>query len=705
MKITLFNFKTWENDTFEFPDSGICLINGISGLGKSSIMQAILFALYGTGNKITTFGKKKMKVTLEFDGIKIERSKGPNKLLVNDKFVDDEGQELINKKFSKVFDTIGYIEQKSINNFITLGPTDKLAFIEKFAFQDVDLTQIKKNIKRISGERTNNLNTLKGELIMIDKIITEMDEKYDLDDNEFPIDCEDDEIPLAVKNQSNKITNCHTRISKYNKKINELELTINDGKHINQKMKDTTSKIVKYEDLLKDTKYIGDDKLQEYKDTISNYNQYQDIKRYNELDTTIKTLKEQLKDVDKDTISSLDNKINEYKSFIKYNYQLQELSFDKQELKDKKKLLEFKYITCPSCNCNLSISDDDKVKVTKKKVENRDELKKEVKRLEEDYIKFKTIKSKMDEIKEDYTDFNLEESKKQLEQLNLEYEEQKNIKREIKLNEKQQDKLNITNFDTTFNEDIDYNTIQEIINTNSANKKIIKNYNNELVSLKNTLKEMEEVDLKGIEKEIQEFKDKITEQEEKLEDLNETQQEIDEYFEKEKLINTYNEYIDKKNDIESGIKDVEKSCVSIELLKKKIGIAQNIAIENIIETIEISAQSYIDKFFIEPMVIKLNTFNKTNKPQINIDIYYKNNDTTFNSLSGGEQDRVILAFTLALSELFNTNLILLDEIIGSLDIESTTSIISTIRSNTQGKLVIFITHQIVNGSFDYILNL
>lgn len=705
MKLTLNNFKSWENKVFDLGNTGITLLDGISGQGKSTLFQAIIFALYGTGNKLITFGKKKMKVIFEFDNMKIERSKGPNKLIVDNKYIDDEGQELINNKFSNVFDIIGYIEQKSINNFITMSPSDKLAFIERFAFQDINLIEIKKKIKKISSERTNNLNNLKGELTMIDKIIDDMDEKYDLDDNEFPIDCDDEDIPLVVKNQSNKIANCYTRINKFNKKINELLIKINDGKHNNEKIKEIQTNIDKYNNLLSNIEYIGDNELNKYKKTISNYNKFQDIKTYNKLESTINKLKEQIKDINKNEIDKLSTKIDNYNNYIKYNKQLNELSFDKQELKEKKKQLEFKYIQCPSCKSNLSISNKDEVKICKKKVGNKDELKKEVKKLEDKYIKYKTIQSKLDEITDDFNDFDINLNQITLDNLYKVYEEQTNIKREIKLNEKQQNKLNIDDFDLDIDDNIDYNNIQDIININSTNKKLIKTYNNELETYKSKNNQLIYIELNDIEKEICDFKDKIKEQEEKLEELNETQKEIDDYFEKEKLIDNYNDYIDKKEEIEAKLKKIENSCLSIEILKKKINIAQNIAIENIIETIEISSQHYIDKFFLEPMVIKLNTFSKTNKPQINLDIFYKDNDTEFKSLSGGEQDRLILAFTLALSELFNTKLILLDEIISSLDIESTTSIIETIKDNIQDKLVIFIAHQIVNGHFDLIVKL
>ena len=84
MKIRLENIKCYTDQTFDFGCEGIALLSGQSGKGKSTIVQGIYFALFGVGNKITSFGKTSCKVELEFDGIKVVRSKNPSKLLVND---------------------------------------------------------------------------------------------------------------------------------------------------------------------------------------------------------------------------------------------------------------------------------------------------------------------------------------------------------------------------------------------------------------------------------------------------------------------------------------------------------------------------------------------------------------------------------------------------------------------------------------------
>ena len=678
MKLHLTNFKSWENETFEFPESGITLISAESGRGKSSLMQAILFALYGTGNKITMYGKKKMKVVMEFDGIKIERSKGPNKLLVNDTYTDSEGQEIIDKKFSKVFDTIGYIEQKSASNFVTMSPTDKLSFIERFVFQDVNLVDIKKNIKRISNERVNELNTMKGEYNMLERMIDDMKEKHDFKDN----------IPKGLEK---KIDKTKKELETKNKKIKELETYYNDVKYNNANIEKITTKLNNKRDELKikETEYIGDDKLNEYKSLVSDYVKYQEMLEYNQTKKNIKELKSKLVDIDEHKLYQLQDLVTEYKIY----QEITELNFDEKEYEEKKEASQNKFIVCPSCNENLVISSSE-VKVCEKIFDNS-KLKKEMKDMEKVYIKHNGLITRLSKDLEYYKDVEIDSLSNKLKTMTNSLEEQKNIKRELKILKK---KLKNVEEIETSKVDIEFNQVQELISVNTELKCFISSSKKEVDEYEQQLTSLKVIDIQPIQDEIKQLEKDIQNSDKELTKFNQ-------YLEKQKVLDTFKEYEKKRQQLVNKLEEQEKKCISIEILKKNIGVAQNIAITNIIETIEVSAQSFIDKFFNEPMVIKLNTFNKTNKPQINIDIFYKDNDTTFSNLSGGEQDRFVLAFTMALSELFNTNLILLDETIASLDIETTSNNISNIRNSTMGKLVLCISHQLVNGSFDKVVNL
>ena len=147
MKITLENFLCHENMSLNLGEKGLSLVSGKSGTGKTSILKAIFFALFGEGTKLQTYGKKSTKVTLEFDDLKIVRTKRPNRLVLNDKYEDATAQEIINKKFGKTFKTSGYVQQNNLSSFILMSPTDKLAFLEKFAFENINLREIKAKCK------------------------------------------------------------------------------------------------------------------------------------------------------------------------------------------------------------------------------------------------------------------------------------------------------------------------------------------------------------------------------------------------------------------------------------------------------------------------------------------------------------------------------------------------------------------------------
>lgn len=89
-----------------------------------------------------------------------------------------------------------------------------------------------------------------------------------------------------------------------------------------------------------------------------------------------------------------------------------------------------------------------------------------------------------------------------------------------------------------------------------------------------------------------------------------------------------------------------------------------------------------------------------------MDISYKGIEHTFDMLSGGEQARVILAYTLALSDMFQTPVLMLDECTSSLDSELTGNVIETIKENFKHKLVLISAHQLNTEShFDNIIKL
>lgn len=176
MILTLKNFKCYEEETFDLGICGLTLISGNSGVGKSTILSAINYVLYSTGNKIIMNGKSFCSVKLEYDDTLIICRKKPNKLLLTIEgkdYEDEVAQSIINNKFGDSFDIVGYIAQ-SENNFVGLSPINKLCFLEKVAFKNIKLSEMKEKCKEIIKDRNEAFIVSASNLELSKKIFSEM---------------------------------------------------------------------------------------------------------------------------------------------------------------------------------------------------------------------------------------------------------------------------------------------------------------------------------------------------------------------------------------------------------------------------------------------------------------------------------------------------------------------------------------------------
>jgi DNA repair exonuclease SbcCD ATPase subunit len=122
------------------------------------------------------------------------------------------------------------------------------------------------------------------------------------------------------------------------------------------------------------------------------------------------------------------------------------------------------------------------------------------------------------------------------------------------------------------------------------------------------------------------------------------------------------------------------------------------------------ASVYIGHFFPdEDIHIELITNKelKSGKDKVGLffDVSYRTLKGDLEFLSGGQKDRVNLAFTLAFSELVSNRLLLLDECISSLDSETSSTVIDTLREKSTHKLVLCVAHQVTAGSFDEVIEI
>ena len=820
MKITLQNFRCYENKTFDFGNSGIVLLSGPSGTGKTSILTGIYFALFGIGYKVVSYGKSSCSVSLEFDGMTITRTKRPNRLVVNNIHEDDVAQDIINKKFGDTFQTTGYISQNAKDSFILMSPIEKLGFLEKFAFQDVNLHQIKKRCKHLIKERNEALIKTTSQLEMATLMVEELTQPEEV---QFPLKCSHKRRDIAIKNEIIRYKNSKTLIKVCKKKIDSLQKELNSLSVYEAKLKSKQdsidSVIEKIANLTiekENIHYEGDDKVEKYEEELSvlisqrellsledRYEEDQksldimkekelnylsdNIERINsnlwneytkdEIKTTIIDYKQIIKDLEK--LSEEKSRLERYKvdeDLLKDH--IDQLESNKNTLYEKKKILDKlemqqEIFKCPSCEIKLRFHDDElhvlenSISTDIHEQEDIDTVTGEISKLKrtistlESSIRskqskleqYKEIKQRINDIEGQYEELpDISEIKNDLEYISTYESSQKELEKQVcKLSGQMYEKRyshTIVLFDESVkkqkkkidqikkkackelsNKKIDEEKLRENIITQKHNKDRVETimsnirvlereqseYESQISKYKNihleTYKSIREVDV--VQENLDQSLSELEELEKKCTLHERNSQNIEKYQKYEKANATYLEWVNKLNIIKKEEIKHRRQYGAATLLNEKILVSESIAMLNIISSINIHTTVYLESFFPDnPISVKLVPFKETKKgsvttkkPQINLQIEYKGMEADISMLSGGELSRVILAFSLALGEMFNTPMMMLDECTSSLDQELTGTVMDGIRDNFNGKLVLIIAHQVVKGQFDKVLNI
>jgi len=142
IKLTVSKFRQWDAAEWTFPESGLIRLSGDSEAGKSSIMYAIAWALWGkhATNNVTTIGAKGAEVTLDGIGLSITRRKNPERLCSGE-LEGDAAQAHVERILgmdANQFLASGFIQQKLKGSLLTLQPAEQLRFVQKLAFGDDD---------------------------------------------------------------------------------------------------------------------------------------------------------------------------------------------------------------------------------------------------------------------------------------------------------------------------------------------------------------------------------------------------------------------------------------------------------------------------------------------------------------------------------------------------------------------------------------
>ena len=218
------------------------------------------------------YGKTSCQVEFIFENYKITRSKTPNRLVLiiddENQYIDDAAQNIIDKKFGDIFEFTSYINQNPTKSFMMISPAEKLKFLQKLVFKDIDLNDIKDKNKTEITLRKDALNKNINNLELASKIFQDMDKPIPV---EFPLKGKKINYEKLNKNEEIKLKNCSIRIKKaenenvnLQNELNAIKILLNYISLKEENIENITKQLECLTLEEKNLNYQGDDKLQEY---------------------------------------------------------------------------------------------------------------------------------------------------------------------------------------------------------------------------------------------------------------------------------------------------------------------------------------------------------------------------------------------------------------------------------------------------------
>ena len=142
MRVILKNFRHHRDASFIFKNERLTLLKGPSGIGKSTIFQAIAWCLYSSMNNIISHNlpvSQKVSVTMETDLFTIYRQKRPELLRItyNDEdYLDDVAQGIIEQTYGNrdIWTTCSILKQGERNFLLTSSNKEKLSILQALSF-------------------------------------------------------------------------------------------------------------------------------------------------------------------------------------------------------------------------------------------------------------------------------------------------------------------------------------------------------------------------------------------------------------------------------------------------------------------------------------------------------------------------------------------------------------------------------------------
>ena len=643
-QIQLNNFLSHKKTKIPFKENQKLLIDGVSGSGKSSIVDAILWSIYGKSRSDNRFlirkEAKKAEVILELGEYKITRS-----------VTDKNKHELTVHKNDELIETLGiketqaYIEQEIVHSsyllFINsiLYPQDTVdSFVKQTALKRKEIVleiinassydgYYKKAKDSLNEYKTSleientKINTLKSNIGSEDEYINQIDDLHN----------KEEQNELEQKELINKINNL--KLSK-----SELEDVLNSCNEIKEAHNDL-SKSIKEKEL----------NINEIVGVISDYNSI-DINEINqkikELEDTRKHLKDlnDVKDIAVDWSKAYAGLTAQRVPVKDYDFEIDEIN------KELISAINEEIEKCPKCATPYP------------SFEERKEAK--IKSLEEKLIK----KEEDKKYYETRVDICAQKISALGESPKVDYVGITKLTSEIELLGVYEKQL------------IEYN----------SKKGLIKNYEDSLNKLskeitkeKHELEKIKIPDNSEVNKQIFDINNIISENENKLYYLNQEGRSIHgKLMIAERAKKTKEEIELKVKEIKKKIKKIEDDCYSLKLIKEAFGNngIRALMVDYIIPKLEEKINEILSK--MSDFSIRLETQKSGSGKDVVIEGLFINiiNEQgeifEYSNYSGGEKMKISYAIFEALASISKCNFRILDEVFVGLDNDSIEGFIS-----------------------------
>lgn len=165
MKIKLINFRCYEDATIIIENNKLNLLDGVSGIGKSTIFNAIYWCLYGNLQHIHSLknNRKSTTVILEINGVTIQRIKPPEVFKITTPEIGtiqgSEAKSYIENMFGNkdIFIISSYLAQNTQSPFISWSNAEIINILRTLTFNnsqqtpDYYLNKIKDRLKTITS--------------------------------------------------------------------------------------------------------------------------------------------------------------------------------------------------------------------------------------------------------------------------------------------------------------------------------------------------------------------------------------------------------------------------------------------------------------------------------------------------------------------------------------------------------------------------